>query len=94
MSLNCFSGRASIEADTELEQASKQVESVFKRIQRSDKRVERVHKAIRDTRSNKTHEMETHLQWLLQQKMRLERDLNVVDKQLEEKRMRLMERAG
>ncbi|CAI5734506.1 unnamed protein product [Hyaloperonospora brassicae] len=92
MSLNCFSGRASVEADTELEEASKQAERVYKRIQRSDNRRERVLRAIRDTHGDKTHEMESHLQWLLQQKMRLERDLDVVSKQLEEKKRGLEER--
>ncbi|EEY58021.1 uncharacterized protein PITG_00628 [Phytophthora infestans T30-4] len=38
--------------------------------------------------------MESHLQWLMQEKSRLERELNVVDKQLEEKRMRLTERTA
>ncbi|KAG6576377.1 beta-ketoacyl synthase [Phytophthora cinnamomi] len=94
MSLNCFSSRAAVEAESELEAASKLVEHAFNRIQRSDSKRDRVQQAIKDTRAGKAQEMETHLQWLLQQKARLEQELNVVDKQLEEKRMRIAERAA
>ncbi|ETI52840.1 hypothetical protein F441_04074 [Phytophthora nicotianae CJ01A1] len=92
MSLNCFSSRAAVEAESELEEASKLVERAFNRIQKSDSKRERVQQAIKDTRVGKKQEMESHLQWLMQQKSRLERELSVVDKQLEEKRMRLKER--
>ncbi|EGZ15651.1 hypothetical protein PHYSODRAFT_333874 [Phytophthora sojae] len=85
MSMNCFSSRAAVEAESELEAASKL---------KSDSKRDRVQQAIKDTRADKALEMETHLQWLLQQKARLELQLNSVDKQLEEKRMRLTERAA
>lgn len=94
MSMNCFSSRAAVEAESELEAASKLVERAFNRIQKSDSKRDRVQQAIKDTRADKALEMETHLQWLLQQKARLELQLNSVDKQLEEKRMRLTERAA
>ncbi|KAF4031589.1 hypothetical protein GN244_ATG16580 [Phytophthora infestans] len=94
MSLNCFSSRTTVEAESELEEASKLVERAFNRIQKSDSRRERVQQAIKDTRAGKKQEMESHLQWLMQEKSRLERELNVVDKQLEEKRMRLTERTA
>ncbi|KAF1772158.1 hypothetical protein JG687_00005049 [Phytophthora cactorum] len=94
MSLNCFSSRAAVETESELEAASKLVERAFNRIQKSDSKRDRVQQAIKDTRAGKTQEMESHVQWLMQQKSRLERELNVVDKQLEEKRMRLKERTA
>ncbi|KAH7474399.1 hypothetical protein PRIC1_013477 [Phytophthora ramorum] len=94
MSLNCFSARTHLETESELEAASKLVERAFNRLQKSDTKRERVERAIKDTRTDKTQEMETHLQWLVQQKTRLERELNAVDTQLEEKKMRLKERTA
>ena len=92
MSLNCFSGRGDVETESKLEAASKLVELAFNRIQKSDNKYEDVQQAIRDKRLEKIQEMETHLQWLLQQKTQLERDLSFVNKQLKDKRMRLEER--
>ncbi|OWZ22458.1 hypothetical protein PHMEG_0002829 [Phytophthora megakarya] len=92
MSLNCFSARANVESESELEAASKLVERAFNRIQKTDSKSDRVQQALKDTRASKTHEMETHLLWLVQQKSRLERELHAMDTQLETKRMRLKER--
>ncbi|GMF17722.1 unnamed protein product [Phytophthora lilii] len=92
MSLNCFSARANVETESELEAASKLVERAFNRIQKSESKRDRVKQAIKDTRAGKTQEMEAHLQWLVQRKARLEQELSTVDKQLKEKRMRLKER--
>ncbi|GMF54202.1 unnamed protein product [Phytophthora fragariaefolia] len=94
MSLNCFSSRATVETESELEAASQLVERAFNRIQKSDSKRERVQQAIKDTRAGKAQEMEAHLQWLMQRRARLEQELKAVDKQLEEKKMRLAERAA
>nr|KAE8945527.1 hypothetical protein PF009_g4809 [Phytophthora fragariae] len=91
---NPLFSRATVEAESELEAASKLVERAFNRIQKSDSKRNRVQQAIKDTRAGKAQEMETHLQWLMQEKARLEQELNSVDKQLEDKRMRLTERAA
>lgn len=92
MSLNCFTGRADVETESKLEAASKLVERAFHHIQKSDNRYKLVKQAIKDKRLEKRQEMETHLQWLVLQKTQLERDLEAVDQQLEDKRMRLQER--
>ncbi|KAG2828326.1 hypothetical protein PC112_g8506 [Phytophthora cactorum] len=68
MSLNCFSSRAAVETESELEAASKLVERAFNRIQKSDSKRDRVQQAIKDTRAGKTQEMESHLE---EKRMRL-----------------------
>ncbi|CAH0475939.1 unnamed protein product [Peronospora belbahrii] len=93
-SLNCFSGRANVEMESELEAASKLVERAFIRIQKSERKAKHVQQAIKDTRKDKIEEMVTHLQWLLEHKKQLEQDLDVLDKKLKEKRMRIKERTG
>ncbi|KAL7692173.1 hypothetical protein Plhal304r1_c007g0028331 [Plasmopara halstedii] len=92
MSLNCFSARAVAETDSELEAASKSVERTFKRMQLSEKKRDSLRQAIKDIRASKAKEMEAHLQWLMEQKSRLEQEIITVNLQLEEKRMRLDER--
>ncbi|CAI5719253.1 unnamed protein product [Peronospora destructor] len=92
MSLNCFTGRADVKTESKLEAASKLAEVAFTRLEKSDNMYKCVQEAIKAKRLEKIQELETHLQWLLQQKTQLERDLNVVDKQLEDKKMRLKER--
>ncbi|CAH0484992.1 unnamed protein product [Peronospora farinosa] len=92
MNLNCFSGRADVETESKLEAASNQVELAFTRIQKSDKKYQCLEQAIKDKHLEKTQEMETHLQWLFQQKTQLEQDFHIVNKQLEDKKMRLKER--
>ncbi|TDH67997.1 hypothetical protein CCR75_008165 [Bremia lactucae] len=92
MSLNCFSARSTIETNSELEAASKLVERTFGRILKTDIKRERVRQAIKDVRASKTHERESHVEWLKQRKSLLVKELVALDQQLEEKKMRLHER--
>lgn len=92
MNLNCVNARSRIQTESELEAASKKVENAFNRLQVKQTKTDQVQLAIQQTKQSKTTEMQTHLQWLLQQKQKLEQELSSVDKQLEEKKLLLQER--
>ncbi|KAI9915831.1 hypothetical protein PsorP6_007976 [Peronosclerospora sorghi] len=94
MSINCFSSRATVGTESELEAASKLVERAFRLLQKADTRRERVQEAIQDVCSVTQHERTVQLQRLVELKMQLEDELRAVDKELADKRMRLEERAG
>lgn len=92
MNLNCVNARTRIQTESELEAASKKVESAFIRMQVKEVKTDQVELAIQQAKETKAAEMQTHLQWLLEQKRKLEQELNDVDKKLEEKKLMLQER--
>ncbi|KAF1334668.1 hypothetical protein FI667_g1458, partial [Globisporangium splendens] len=92
MNLNCVNARSRIQTESELEAASKKVESAFNRLQAKQSKSEQVQLAIQQTKADKRAEMQTHLQWLLQQKEKLEQEMVDVDKQLEDRKLLLQER--
>lgn len=94
MNLNCVNARARIQAESELEAASKKVESAFIRMQVKEVKTDAVALAIREAQETKASEMQAHIAWLQEQKRRLEQELRDVDKKLEEKKLLLQERTA
>lgn len=94
LALNCAGARARVQAESELEAASKRVEVAFNKIQLREVKRGQMETAIKDTREKKLGEMSAHLDWLVQERARLADELASVDKELAEKKLRLQERAA
>lgn len=94
LALNCVNARARVAAESELEEASKKVESAFIRMQVKEEETDQVAGAIRRTKAAKAAEMQSHLAWLLEQKRRLEQELGDVDRALADKKLLLQERSA
>lgn len=94
LALNCVNARSRLQAESELEEASKRVEEAFTSIQLRELKRGQVETAIKDARAKKVEEIGAHLEWLQREKARLESELGSVDEQLAEKRRQLSERSG
>jgi endonuclease/exonuclease/phosphatase family metal-dependent hydrolase len=94
LALNCAGARARVQAESELEEASKRVEVAFAKIQLREVRRGQVEAAIQDTREKKLAEMSAHVDWLAQERARLAAELAALDQDLADKKLRLQERAA
>lgn len=92
MYLNCVGSRARLLAETDLEEASKQVEKAVNTIQIKQSKTDLMAKAIQEAKAKQRAERQHQLERLLARKARLEEELAVIDHKLAEKQLLLQER--
>lgn len=92
MYLNCVGSRARLQAETDLEEASKLVEKAVNTIQVKQSKTDLMTKAIQDAKAKQRAERQHQLERLMARKARLEEELAAIDHKLAEKQLLLQER--
>ncbi|KAJ0408686.1 hypothetical protein ATCC90586_007712 [Pythium insidiosum] len=94
LSLNCVGARARVQAESDLEAASREFELAFERLQATESKAASVEKQITDIKRQRLDEQQRHLDWLLKRKAEIEEELKNIDRTLADKRLMLEEKTA